>query len=111
MQIVVVRDLTLFFRLFQLVKRPLIYLVFKKGQKLSTRTAPEKGYAWRTTIKVPIERDLFEDLFSALSRGRSRFDVMAKDLDTLSLMDGRSGLFEPALNVLMSRAAHIDPLC
>ena len=55
------------------------YLVCEIGQKLSTR----KGYVRRTTVKVPMERDVFEDLFSSLSRGRSRFDVTAEDLDIL----------------------------
>ena len=42
-----------------------------------------KGYIHRTTVKVAMDQQLFEDLFSGLSRGRSRFDVTAEDLDNL----------------------------
>ena len=59
------------------------YLVGEIGQKLSVRTAPEKGYIRRTTIRVPMDLEDFDDLFSGLSRGRRRFDVTAEDLDNL----------------------------
>lgn len=65
------------------------YLVGEIGQKLSVRTAPEKGYIRRTTIRVPMDLEDFDDLFSGLSRGRRRFDVTAEDLDNL-LPDGWS---------------------
>ena len=65
------------------------YLVGEIGQKLSVRTAPEKGYIRRTTIRVPMDVEDFDDLFSGLSRGRRRFDVTAEDLDNL-LPDGWS---------------------
>ena len=65
------------------------YLVGEIGQKLSVRTAPEKGYIRRTTIRVPMDPEDFNDLLSGLSRGRRRFDVTAEDLDNL-LPDGWS---------------------
>lgn len=65
------------------------YLVGEIGQKLSVRTAPEKGYIRRTTIRVPMDLEDFDDLFSGLSRDRRRFDVTAEDLDNL-LPDGWS---------------------
>ena len=65
------------------------YLVGEIGQKLSVRTAPEKGYIRRTTIRVPMDLEDFDDLFSGLSRGRRRFGVTAEDLDNL-LPDGWS---------------------
>ena len=65
------------------------YLIGEIGQRLSVRTAPEKGYTRRTTIKVPMDREVFDDLFCGLSRGRSRFEVTADDLDNL-LPDGWS---------------------
>ena len=58
-------------------------MVCEIGQKLSVRTAPEKGYIRSTTVKVPMDREVFEDLFCGLSRGRNKFDVMAEDLDSL----------------------------
>lgn len=65
------------------------YLVYEIRQKLSVRTAPEKGYVRRTTIKVPMDREVFEDLFNGVSGGRRRFDVTVEDLDIL-LPDGWS---------------------
>lgn len=65
------------------------YLVCEIGQKLSVRTAPERGYLRRTSVKVPMDREVFEDIFGGVSRGRSRFDVTAEDLDIL-LPDGWS---------------------
>ena len=65
------------------------YLVGEIGQKLSVRTASEKGYIRRTTIRVPMDPEDFDDLFSGLCRGRRRFDVTAEDLDNL-LPDGWS---------------------
>ena len=65
------------------------YLVGEIGQKLSVRTALEKGYIRRTTIRVPMDPEDFDDLFSGLCRGRRRFDVTAEDLDYL-LPDGWS---------------------
>ena len=65
------------------------YLVGEIGQKLFVRTAPEKGYIRRTTIRVPMDLEDFDDLFSGLSRDRRRFDVTAEDLDNL-LPDGWS---------------------
>ena len=44
------------------------YLVGEIGQKLSVRTAPEKGYIRRTTIRVPMDPEDFNDLLSGLSR-------------------------------------------
>ncbi|KAL9977749.1 hypothetical protein ACROYT_G015189 [Oculina patagonica] len=64
------------------------YLVCKIGKKLSV-SAREKGYIQRTTVKVPMDRDIFEDLFSGLSHGRRRFDVTAEELNIL-LPDGWS---------------------
>ena len=64
-------------------------LVGEIGQKLSVRTAPEKGYIRRTTIRVPMDLEVFDDLFSGLSCGRRRFDVTAEDLNNL-LPDGWS---------------------
>ena len=58
-------------------------MVCEIGQKLSVRTAPEKEYIRRTTVKVPMDREVFEDLFCGLSRSRNKFDVMAEDLDSL----------------------------
>lgn len=37
------------------------YLVGEIGQKLSVRTAPEKGYIRRTTIRVPMDLEDFDD--------------------------------------------------
>lgn len=71
------------------------YLVCEIGQKLSVRVAPEKGYLRRTSVKVPMDHEVFEDLFSGLSRGRSKFDVTAEDLDNLL----PAGWSEPAPNV------------
>lgn len=74
---------------FQEKKKLIDYLVGEIGQKLSVRTAPEKGYIRRTTIRVPMDPEDFNDLLSGLSRGRRRFDVTAEDLDNL-LPDGWS---------------------
>ena len=53
----------------------------KIGQKLSTRTTPQNGYVRPTTVKVPMDQRLFEQFFSYVSQGRSRFNVTAEDLD------------------------------
>ena len=50
------------------------------GQKLSTRTSPEKGYVRRTTVKVPVDQKVFEELFHSIGQGRSKFNVKVEDL-------------------------------
>ena len=50
---------------------------------MRTAPAPEKGYVRRTTVKVPMDIEAFEDLFSGVSRHRRRFNVTAEDLDDL----------------------------
>ena len=42
-----------------------------------------KLFCFSATVKVPMDREVFEDLFCGLSRGRNKFDVMAEDLDSL----------------------------
>ena len=48
---------------------------------LFTRTAPEKGYVRRTTVKVPVDQKVFEELFHSIGQGRSKFKVKVEDLD------------------------------
>ena len=48
---------------------------------MSTRTAPEKGYVRRTTVKVPVDQKVFEELFHSIGQGRSKFKVKVEDLD------------------------------
>ena len=59
------------------------YLVDEIGQKLSVRAALERGYIRYTTIRVSMDPEVFEDLFSGLNRDRRRVDVTAEDLDNL----------------------------
>lgn len=79
------------------------YLVCEIGQKLSVRPAPEKGYVRRTTIKVAMDYDLFEDLFSDLSRGRRRFDVTAEELDGLLPAGWSERAFRTSTRCIVSR--------
>ena len=53
------------------------------GQKLSVRIAPQKRYVRQVTVKVPMDRAVFDDLFGGVSRGRTRFDVTVADLDSI----------------------------
>ena len=39
------------------------YLACEIGQKLSVRIAPEKGYVGRTTVKVPMDVSVFDEIF------------------------------------------------
>lgn len=71
---------------FHIKEKIIDYLVGEIGQKLSV---PAKGYIRCTTIRVPMDPEVFADLFSSLSWGRRRFDVTVGDLDNL-LPDGWS---------------------
>ena len=48
---------------------------------MSTRTALKKGYIRRTTVKVPVDQKVFEELFHSICQGRSKFNVKVEDLD------------------------------
>lgn len=73
-----------FISLFQHEKRPGIdYLVGQIGPKLSLRTAPEKGYVGKATVKDPIDHEIFKDLFGELGYGRDPLNAITEDLDFL----------------------------
>ena len=79
------------------------YLVCEIGQKLSTRTAPEKGYVRRTTVKVPMDQKFFEELFYSFGQGRSRFNVSAEDLDRILPVGWSERAFRTSTKCVVSR--------
>ena len=73
------------------------------GQKLSTRTAPEKGYVRRTTVKVPMDQKFFKELSYSFGRGRSRFNVTAEDLDHILPVGWSERAFRTSTKCVVSR--------
>ena len=78
-------------------------MVCEIGQKLSTRTAPEKGYVRRTTVKVPMDQKVFEELFHSISQGRSRFNVTAEDFDNILPVGWSERAFRTSTKCVVSR--------
>lgn len=67
-------------------EKTISYIVYEIGQKLSVRIVPQKSYIRQTTVKVLMDRAVFDDLFGGVSRGRTRFDVTAEDLDLVACL-------------------------
>ena len=74
------------------------YLVCEIGHKLSTRSAPENGYVRRTTVKIPIDQKVFEELFSPFG------NVAAEDLDKILPGGWSEQAFRTSTKCVVSRA-------
>lgn len=73
------------------------------GQKLCLRTAPEKSYARKVTVKLAIDEEVYQELFGELSHGRKRFDVSPDQLDSILPPGWLERAFQTSTKCVVSR--------
>ena len=70
---------------------------------LSTTPAIEKGYVRRTTVKVPVDQKVFEELFHSIGQGRSKFNVKVEDLGHIPPVGWSERAFRTTTKCIVSR--------